>query len=71
MDANFQRKSYSKEELKIMIAEQLQICIEPICKEIGRAMESFQQRISDLEIAGNSMIAEMKAWKEKNYRTLQ
>lgn len=68
---NFQRKFYTKEEINIMIAEQLQICIEPICREIGRAIEGLQNRIIDLETASNAMLTEMKAWKEKNFRTLQ
>jgi hypothetical protein len=71
MSEHFVRKNYSRDEINLIIAEQLQLCIEPICKELGRAMEGLQRRIVDLEMASNSMIAEMKEWKKKNQVTLQ
>jgi hypothetical protein len=68
---NFERKNYSREEINILVAEQLKLCIEPICREIGVALEALQKRIVDLEIASNAMINEMKEWKERNSRMLQ
>lgn len=65
------KHSYSRAEINHMIAEQLGICIEPICQEIGKAIESLQKRIQDLEAAGNAMITEMKEWKSKSNRTIQ
>lgn len=71
MTDKIERKAYSREEINIFIAEQLKICIEPICHEIGKAIEALQNRIVDLEVASNAMIEEMKAWKTANKRTLQ
>lgn len=69
--SHFDRKGYSKEQIDIMIAEKLQICVEPICTEIGGVLEMLQKRIVDLEIANNAMITEMKEWKTKNQKTIQ
>lgn len=71
MSEQYQRKPYSREEINTFIAEQLKICIEPICHEIGKAIESLQSRIVDLETATNSMIVEMKEWKSLSQRTIQ
>lgn len=71
MSNHFERKAYSREEINIIIAEQLQICIEPICKEIGKAIEELQKRIVDLEVASNAVITELKEQKDKSARMIQ
>lgn len=68
---NFVRKHYTAEEINKIVADQLQYCIEPICKELGKVIEGLQQRIVDLECASNAMIVEMKEWKKTNERSLQ
>jgi hypothetical protein len=67
----FKQKSYSREEINIMIAEHLQICVEPICQEIGMVIEGLAKRLQDIESTCNTLITEMKAWKEENKRTIQ
>jgi hypothetical protein len=67
----FDRKGYTRDEINILIAEQLKICIEPICFEIGKVIDSLQKRIVHLEMANNAMIREMKEWKAKNQKTIQ
>lgn len=69
--SQFDRKAHTTEEINIMVAEQLKLCIEPICKEIGKMVEHLEKRIVDLETAANAMLIEMKAWKEKHERTIQ
>ena len=69
--SNFERKAYTREEMNIIVAEHLQVCIEPICKEIGRAIEGLQSRIVELESASNAIITEMKEWKAQDINTLQ
>lgn len=68
--SNFERKPFSKEELNVIVAEQLKLCVEPICKEIGQVIEGMIKRIQELETATNSVIKELKSWKETN-KTLQ
>lgn len=70
-EKHFDRKAYSREEINIIVAEQLQLCVEPICKEIGKAIEGLNIRLKDVEIASNAMIEEMRKWKESNYKTIQ
>lgn len=71
MTKYFERKKYTKEEIDLIVIERIQEVIEPICKELGKAIETLQSRIIDLEEASNAMITEMKEWKEKNARTIQ
>ena len=54
-----------------MKKQELSIGIDPICKEIGKALEGLQKRIVDLETATNSIIRELKEDKEKESRTIQ
>lgn len=68
---NFVRKHYTKEEINIIVADQLEKCITPICLELGKVIEGLQQRIVDLEVASNAMIEEMKRWKKDNERSIQ
>ena len=67
----FERKNFTREEINILIAEQLGLCIEPICKELGMVIEGLAKRIADLEIASNAMIKEMQEWKGKYQRVIQ
>lgn len=66
MTSHFERKTYTREEMNVMIAEQLGLCIDPICKEIGQVVEGLQKRIVELESATNAIIEEMR--KRKNER---
>lgn len=68
---NFERKAHTREEINIIVAEQLQLCIEPICKELGMVIEGLAKRLQDVESTCNTLISEMKAWKEENKRTIQ
>jgi len=69
--SNYERKDMNKEAVIILIAEQLGMAIEPICKDIGRALEAMQKRIMDLEMTVNSIVTELKQQKEQNNRTIQ
>ena len=68
---NFVRKHYTREEINIIVADQLEQCVTPICKELGKVIEGLCARVLDLETANNAMIEEMKAWKAKNQKTIQ
>lgn len=65
--SNFERKTYTREEINLMVAEQMQLCVEPICKEIGQVIEGMIKRIVDLETATNSIIEEIKSWKKTSH----
>lgn len=65
MSKNFERKAYSREEINIIVAEQMGLAIEPICREIGQVMEGFNARLKDLEAAVNATIEEMKESKRR------
>lgn len=65
MSEKFDRKGISRTEAITLIAEQLQMCIEPICKEMGEVMEGLHIRVQDAESALNALISEMKEWKRK------
>jgi hypothetical protein len=71
MPKEFERKNYSKKQINDMILEKFQVCMEPVCYEMGQVMEALQSRIHDLEAASNAMILEMKEWKEKNQKFIQ
>jgi len=68
---DFTRKAHTREEINIIVAEQLKLCIEPICHEIGLAIEALQKRIVALEENTNGLIVEMKEWKKNKGITLQ
>lgn len=66
MKEHFERKVFSREEINIIVAEQLGQGVEPICKEIGVVLEGLNLRVRDLEQANNAIIEEMKKWKSLN-----
>jgi hypothetical protein len=70
MPKELERKNYSKKQINDMILEKFQICMEPVCYEMGKVMETLQSRIQELEVASNAMIVEMKEWKEKNGKVI-
>ena len=55
----------------MIVAEDMESCLQPILKELGKVIEGLQQRIVDLEAASNAMIEEMKKWKMNNQKTIQ
>lgn len=67
----FVRKHYTQDEIAIIVKEHTEKCLEPICREIGKALESFQERVAELESVTNTLISEMKEWKKQNKGTMQ
>ena len=71
MPNEFVRKSFTSEEIQSIVVEHTRKYLDPIWIELGKILESLSARISDLEIANNAMINEMKAWKDQNKGMLQ
>lgn len=65
------QKLYSREELNILVAEQLQLCIEPICQQIGEVIEGLMHRVLAVESATNALISEMKGNQGRYQRVIQ
>jgi cytolysin (calcineurin-like family phosphatase) len=68
---DFQEKRYTAQEINDFIARQFEIAITPIVQETGKIMRQIIARVEALEAATNTLITEMKEWKEQNTRVIQ
>lgn len=69
--SQFERKSHTREEINLIVAEQIGLCFEKVFKELGMVIEGLAKRVADVEVTTNTLIKEMKIWKELNRRTIQ